>query len=158
MVKIFKKLIISNWNSIVGKKDTVFHLGDAVYDMNDVDLLSQLNGKKILIIGNYDEKNLDILEKYFMEIHINLILDNVKEIGSICLNHYPEKAPTNFFNIVGHIHSLWKVQKNMINVGCDAWNMKPISIDKIIYIYNAIKNHYDANVFAGSLKNNFETL
>ena len=51
------------------------------------------------------------------------------------------------FNIVGHIHSLWKVQRNMVNVSTDIWNFSPVSEDKILFIRNAIENFYDENVF-----------
>jgi len=58
------------------------------------------------------------------------------------------------FNICGHIHGLWKVQRNMINVGVDAWHFIPVSEEQIIFYMNGIKKHYDANVFAGELEPN----
>ena len=50
-------------------------------------------------------------------------------------------------NIVGHIHGLWKVQPNTINVGVDAWNYKPLSTDDIKFVTTAMEKHYDNDVF-----------
>lgn len=63
------------------------------------------------------------------------------------LVHYPVDAKSDKMNIVGHIHGLWKVQPNMINVGVDAWHFRPVPETTISFIHNAIKNYYDKNVF-----------
>ncbi|MDI6738323.1 MAG: hypothetical protein QME12_07475, partial [Nanoarchaeota archaeon] len=64
------------------------------------------------------------------------------------LNHYPVNHVPDKFNIVGHIHSLWKVKPNMVNVGADAWHFRPVSEAEILFVHNAIaKGYYDANVF-----------
>ena len=57
-------------------------------------------------------------------------------------------------NVCGHIHSLFKVQRNTVNVGCDAWHFEPVSINKLLFIINAIHNYFDENVFAGELECN----
>ena len=67
------------------------------------------------------------------------------------VNHYPEHGSKEMFNIVGHIHGLWRVQWNMINVSTDAWNYTPVSEDTIKFCMNAIDKFYDINVFAGEL-------
>ena len=70
------------------------------------------------------------------------------------LNHYPNKCNeylklTNqqTLCLTGHIHGLWRVQKNIINVGVDAFHFQPVSIEEVALIYNAMLNHYDNNVF-----------
>jgi len=142
--------IIDSWNNVVGADDTVFHLGDAVVSEKneDFELLNRLAGYKVLITGNYDEKITFRLANYFDEIAEHKTI-RIKGID-FYLNHYPLKAKENIFNLVGHIHSLWKVQKNMINVSTDCWGFKPISIDTILFCYNSIKNYYDQNVFPNS--------
>jgi hypothetical protein len=45
----------------------------------------------------------------------------------------------------------------MINVSLDAWNYKLIPEENIKFLYNAIKNHFDINVFAGELDSNKKT-
>ena len=81
---------------------------------------------------------------------INLKTDKI----FVHLNHYPVEARPDIFNLVGHIHSLWKVQRNMINVSTEAWSYFPVSIEKIEFTIEAIKKHYDQNVFAGELDTN----
>lgn len=48
--------LIANWNKVVTDKDTVFHLGDFAFGGNDAwdSILSQLNGKIYLILGNHE--------------------------------------------------------------------------------------------------------
>lgn len=133
--------------------DELIHLGDVVYDMtNDVvtDLLvlrekSYPNSKFTLILGNYDDNKLEFLNKIFHEI----IEDKTVEIKGreYYLNHYPSKCIDKEFSLTGHIHGLWKVQKNMINVGVDAWHFKPVSEDEIDFCRTACEKYYDKNVF-----------
>jgi len=61
---------------------------------------------------------------------------------------YPAHAVADRFNIVGHIHGLWKVQPNMVNVGVDAWHFRPVSEQEIRFVYDAMRTgKYDENVF-----------
>lgn len=147
-------LIISNYNKLVADSDTVYFLGDIAYNPEKISLINNLKGYKILIKGNYDDKIDDsILKTYFNEVYSeNLII----EIGGekFHLNHYPSKCVDTMANLTGHIHGLWKVQRNMINVGVDAWHMMPINEEMITFVYNAIRKYYDENVFAGELNAN----
>lgn len=50
-------ILIKNWNSVVKKNDVIYHLGDFAFHYDEQklkDLLSKLNGHKVLIIGNHD--------------------------------------------------------------------------------------------------------
>ena len=157
----FDKQIIENWNSVVGENDVVYCLGDVSLSEKGLKNISKCNGKKILIKGNYDEESTakykvsdDLLKKYFYKIYKSGYIKIKNE--RIYLNHYPNKGKKDCFNIVGHIHGGWRVQKNMINVGLDAWNYFPISENKIIFYMNAIRKFYDDNVFAGELECNLK--
>jgi calcineurin-like phosphoesterase family protein len=142
--------LIEYWNSTVGKDDTVYHLGDFAYNDESIEIISKLNGKIHLIKGNYDDpRPQNKLKELFESVQDDLIIKLNGE--SIYLVHYPEKGRKDMFNIVGHIHGLWKVQRNMINVGCDAWHYKPVSEEQIKFTIEAIRKHYDINVFAGEL-------
>ncbi|MDR2541436.1 MAG: hypothetical protein LBD11_06895 [Candidatus Peribacteria bacterium] len=44
--------LVSNWNRVVSTDDFVYHLGD----FGNYDRLPELNGKIILILGNYEER------------------------------------------------------------------------------------------------------
>jgi calcineurin-like phosphoesterase family protein len=55
--KEMDKVLVQNWNKVVGPDDLVYHLGDfAVGGGPAGPYLDQLNGKIILIHGNHDER------------------------------------------------------------------------------------------------------
>jgi calcineurin-like phosphoesterase family protein len=157
--------IVKRWNEFVDPKDLVIVVGDVSVTRDGFDNLLKCNGEKWLIKGNYDieikdggtakyEINDKMLSKYFSKI-----LDSVEvEIGDekVFVNHFPTKTKKEQFNICGHIHGLWKVQRNAINVGVDAWHFTPVSEDLIKFQMGGIKNHYDQNVYAGELVSNIE--
>ena len=69
------------------------------------------------------------------------------------MNHYPVNCSDKYFSIVGHIHGLWKIKRNMVNVGVDAWHFKPVSLNEIRFIKSGIdKGYYDENVFYNERK------
>jgi calcineurin-like phosphoesterase family protein len=141
--------------------DELWHLGDVIYDLSDEFYFESLRqsypkSKFNLIVGNYDEDKLDILGKYFDNIFDSTVIHIGETIKGVFLNHYPIKCKSELwdndrqrfdFAITGHIHGLWKVQKNMINVGVDAWHFKPVSEDEILFCWNAMQKFYDENVF-----------
>lgn len=141
--------------------DELWHLGDVLYDPEDHLYLYWLkmrfpNSKFNLVVGNYDEDKLDILEKYFDNIYTDYFVNLDFTVKGIYLNHYPIKCKQELerrdpspwdFAITGHIHGLWKVQRNLINVGVDAWHFKPVSEDEIKFCWNAVQKFYDENVF-----------
>ena len=148
------KAIVDGYNSMVEDNDTVYFLGDISMDKKGFENLNNMNGNKILIKGNYDKKySDDFLLEYFDEVgdKAELVLSNGEKVY---LNHYPTEARADLFNIVGHIHGCWKVQKNMLNVGVDAWHFKPVPEDKVLFQMNGIRNFYDENVFAEDLPAN----
>ena len=155
------KTIMDNFYKEFKDGDILWHLGDVVVGdlkgseahlerMRTLYPNSQLN----LILGNYDTDKVDILSKYFDSIHEEFSLVSFSDKLMIYLNHYPSKCKEKLeedreytFAITGHIHSLWKVQRKMINVGVDAWHFKPVSHSQIMFCWNAMQNHYDENVF-----------
>lgn len=52
--------IISNWNEVVGINDNVYIIGDfSEYDLDMTrDILNRLNGDKVIILGNHDNKEI----------------------------------------------------------------------------------------------------
>lgn len=157
--------IVKKWNELVGENDLVIHCGDVSMTEDGLKILKKLKGELWLVKGNYDKSvedggtakykiNDDILSKYFKKIIDELEI----EIGGepIYINHYPTNCKDDVMNICGHIHGTWKVQRNMINVGVDAWHFVPVSEDLIKFQINGIRKHYDQNVFAGELLSNIK--
>lgn len=69
IIEMMDKWLIDLWNSQVTKKDVVYILGDFSFHNAEENkkLLSKLNGKKFLILGNHDG-NSDKLDNHFEQI------------------------------------------------------------------------------------------
>jgi calcineurin-like phosphoesterase family protein len=124
--------LIKNWNSVVTNNDIVFHIGDFAFKNFDA-FKEFLQGQIIFIKGNHDEENKIIIE----DCVINFNQKN------IYLNHFPDLCKAEY-NLCGHIHDKWKAKvedgKYIINVGCDVWNYKPVSLQQIIEEFKHMKN------------------
>lgn len=130
--------LISNWNNVVDKNDLVIILGDFSFRKANgtMDLLSQLNGDKMLIKGNHDmflnDKTFD--KSLFIGVYDYL---EIKYKGQeLVLMHYPiqsfkhqnrEVKPAVL--LFGHIHSNYcSLPKHSFNVGVDVNDYTPINI------------------------------
>lgn len=94
--------LVEAWNFVVSPEDKVYHLGDVAIARKGLELLEQLNGRKVLIKGNHDIFKLKDYEKHFKDIRATWKLDN------FVLSHVPIH-PNSFprwciANIHGHIH------------------------------------------------------
>jgi len=106
--------MITQWNSVVGDYDIVYHLGDVRFGAKDwmIDNWGRLKGKKRLILGNHDDPAFlggkdknghNFFEKIMLwrEIpDLNLVLSHVPLYMTGDSNH--QKCA---FNVHGHIHA-----------------------------------------------------
>lgn len=146
--------MIDRWNSVVGKKDIVYHLGDFSLSTNNIiNILAQLNGKIHLVPGNH-EKCFSSRDKWRKEVqkYLGYGFASAQErmelkIGShaVELCHLPfknEVDPDQRFSqwrpidrgqflLHGHVHERWSVSGRMINVGVDVRNFTPISESEV---------------------------
>ena len=80
------EVLIKNWNDKVSNEDTVYILGDFCWQTENewIGILKQLNGKKVLILGNHDLKNPTTkLKKMFLDIKpYKEITDNILITGT----------------------------------------------------------------------------
>ena len=164
-VEEMHKTIIRNWNSQVRDQDTVIVVGDFSFGTNaeTKGILDQLKGTKILVKGNHDKNGLagfdfvcetmtlKIADEFVLVCHYpykhkwykslyNKIKHFFKGKKQFRRRHdwyYPED--TGGFLLNGHSHSKLKVQGRAIHVGVDAWNFKPIPLQKIADIIVNIK-------------------
>lgn len=126
--------MIEAWNSVVGKGDKVFHLGDFVFGGYDnwVDILSKLNGDIVLIKGNHcSSKQIDKLIKngYLLKEQFYPVGHYMKrEKLQLWMTHYPMEIGNrpNKVSLHGHIHSndYAGYDLNQINVGVDGFVAK----------------------------------
>ncbi len=125
--------IKKNINEVVKKEDHLYIIGDLAWLRPDQKMrlhpiLEKINGIKHLILGNHDELNpFDYENAGITSIHTSLI------VNDRILCHDPAKSCVDRTRtwLVGHVHTLFTVQKNCINVGVDVWDFKPLSEIKI---------------------------
>ena len=129
--------IIQKWNSVVKENDVVYHLGDVGFGTTEKlkELISRLNGTKILLRGNHDfRRGLNGWKEVgFSEVYKKRI-----EIGNLILTHAPlEIVEEGKINVFGHIHDKPLDERfdknNHICVSCDVVDYTPqlIDIEKI---------------------------
>ncbi|MBE7184071.1 MAG: metallophosphoesterase family protein [Methylobacterium mesophilicum] len=128
--------LIANWNAVVGAEDEVWHLGDfcrAVRPGHAAALLSRLNGRKHLVIGNNDGPETVSAAPWQSAQHYReLVVDGVM----LVLCHYPFRTWNGMgrksVNLHGHSHGRLKVQTRQYDVGADPMNLRPVPLHEIL--------------------------
>jgi calcineurin-like phosphoesterase family protein/2'-5' RNA ligase len=139
------KTIVENWNSTIGKNDTVYFLGDMAFGKDSRKAshwIKQLNGKIIFIEGNHEEvgniKSYSTAEDVILKYRGKEFL----------LVHDPTLKPKNWngWTIHGHKHNnhleefpFINGNKKTINVSCELLNYIPINLNKIIKRLGKVK-------------------
>lgn len=144
-------------NQLVSPEDLVYVIGDVCYQKTPEFLteVKRFNGNKILIRGNHDRVFSDKdLEPYFdfivaegEGINYCAVRYGDKDPTEFYLTHYPTRGVVDKFNLVGHIHGAWKYQLNMLNVGVDVHNYRPVCEDSLEFHFKAINEFYDNDVW-----------
>ena len=155
-VNQMNQTMIMNWNRIVNDDDMVFVLGD----FGEYDYANKLNGKIVLICGNYEKNDMErlnlsfsqfrdlLIEKGFYDVHESYLDINVDVINKpLHLIHEPSKKIDNAFNLYGHVHKTHLLKRFGLNVGIDLHNYTPIEIDTILFYKTGIEKYYDDEVF-----------
>lgn len=93
------KDIIKKWNKKVKAKDTVYIIGDVTFGKFEEtkELLAKLNGEKVLIRGNHDERftSAEWVELGFKDVRDTYVIK--KENEKWILSHYPYSSSFKFF-------------------------------------------------------------
>ena len=139
--------LIKNWNSVVGKDDLVYHLGDIGFaSANKLrGILEQLNGNIFLITGNHDKwKEMQKLNDLFASVqnYKEIKYNYGRESYHICMMHYPiqqwNRMHYNSMMLCGHSHGMLNHDvreghiKYDVGVDTDFANLYPILLDDII--------------------------
>lgn len=140
-VEEMNRTILTNYNAVVNKNDTVYILGDICHHMNvDTanDIIARMNGRKYLITGNHDKK-------YDPELFAD-----IRDFMTVSLNgryftlmHYPmmswPKKNSGSIQLHGHIHARMEYNEQnrtegilRYDVGVDANIFYPVSVKQII--------------------------
>jgi calcineurin-like phosphoesterase family protein len=127
--------LIRYWNATVGPDDEVWHLGDFMSSRagNADQLLSALNGKKHLIIGNGDPAEVINASGWASTQHyVELTIGD--QLLILC--HYPfrtwNKMGRKSINLHGHSHGKLKPLPQQYDVGVDAHGLRPVELAEIL--------------------------
>ena len=147
-VEQMNDVMIANWNSVIGKDDTVFHLGDFCLGgaAEWTKILDRLNGKIYPIMGNHDLKN---IRQGFISRFEHVAMQMRIEIGKkrIYLCHYPflcfeGSYKDDVWQLFGHVHTrrsnsgidagrLQYLYPTQYDVGVDNNNFIPVSFGQV---------------------------
>ncbi len=139
------EVLISNWNNRVTNNDTVYILGDLIFRSRKKpdEYLTQLKGKKHLIVGNHDRQWISkcSLDRYFESVSNLLYISDGQHQITLC--HYPMMSwphAKRCYMVFGHIHNntdadYWRLIENsdqMLNAGVDINKFKPVTFDEMV--------------------------
>lgn len=122
--------LIKNWNSVVGKNDIVYVVGDFALcgKAKIIEIGNQLNGRKRLILGNHDGASIATYREAGFEFVYNhhIVLDDF-----FIVSHVPQndiQAP--FLNIHAHTHEPSN-SKNHFCVSVENINYTPLNFEEV---------------------------
>lgn len=163
-VKDMSESLIKNWNSVVGKDDIVFDLGDMFWWDSRHEIkkfIGRLNGTIYKVAGNHD---MDIHKLFELcDTDKVILLDDVNQVFvagldkdkpskqlELWVSHTPQATWPHFQHapsFFGHIHSGpltdnavdvpgkdLILKKNQIDVGVDNWNYTPVDLETLLKV------------------------
>lgn len=144
--------MIRDWNALVSPEDEVYMLGDVAFSNAEkaVAILKQLNGRKILVEGNHDKKNLRDRDFRACFERIHSYLDMNHNGVKIIMCHYPfaewDQMHRGSVHFYGHLHQN-TVDNNRYrarNVGMDCTGQILILLEDAIAdaLKGEIKQHH----------------
>ena len=145
------KVLITNYNAVIRPDDTVYILGDLCFRMPSLEaaneIISSMNGKKILIRGNHDKQ---YNERLFTQIKDFETL-KIHEPGNafFAMMHYPmlswPHSHHGSIQLHGHVHGTREDNENNLlegvrryDVGVDANDYYPVSLNKILEFFSML--------------------
>jgi calcineurin-like phosphoesterase family protein len=151
--------ITDNWNSVVGKNDIVWVLGDAVIGSGGLDSVALLNGRKHLITGNHDAPFPGHRDSHKAQAKWFLYFESIQAFArrkvrdiEFMMSHFPYPGPasdhteterypgyrlrdTGMLLVHGHTHEGIRVhpqRPRQLHVGLDAWDLRPVPEDTVV--------------------------
>lgn len=129
-------VMIERWNSVVGKNDTVLHLGDFSFgDKRTVSRIRKhLNGKIYMVKGNHDKHGVS----WYNNVGINMVKKPFI-IGNFLFSHARKMdIGPNMIGICGHSHNKIPLltesgSNKFYNVSVENLNYTPIRIKDLLH-------------------------
>ena len=132
------RAMVDIWNSVVGPRDTVWHVGDFWYgpskDKSDAErVFRRLHGQKHLVVGNHDGAATKALP--WASVQDGVAVVNADE-ATVVAFHYPMRswphAARGAVHVFGHVHGRLADTRKSCDVGVDRWAFAPIGIEAVL--------------------------
>lgn len=128
--------LIETWNETIGPEDEVWHLGDVMSARSTENadlLLSRLNGRKHLVIGNNDPVPVTQAVawesvQHYAEIRLGDQLLVLCHYAFRTWNQMSKKS----INLHGHSHGRLKPVPRQFDVGVDARRLRPVTLEELM--------------------------
>lgn len=135
-IDVHDAALVENWNGVVAPTDDVWHLGDFALGPPPegvAALLAVLNGTKHLVIGNNDAPETIAQAGWASTQHYaELSVENIR----LVLCHYAfrtwNRMGSGVVNLHGHSHGRLKPATRQYDVGVDAQEFRPVTLDRIL--------------------------
>lgn len=134
-VQEMDEALVTQWNAVVTKTDTVWHLGDfahrAAPDRAQA-IFRRLNGTKHLVIGNHDTPFVRTLDWASTPCQIAEISAGGQRV---VMCHYAMRTwpgqHRGAIHLFGHSHGRLPASPASCDMGVDCWSFYPASLDQI---------------------------
>ena len=133
--------LIENWNSVVAEDCIIFILGDFCWTHKAStwkNLIDTLNGDKVLIMGNHDDKKIikALKDDFLIEPRERLTI-TINGSNKMVLDHFPQYewsgSRHGTIHLFGHIHQKDSpiARVNSYNVSVERNYYRPISLKEV---------------------------
>lgn len=149
-VEEMDETMVENWNRVVTRYDTIYHLGDVVIPRPSLKILDRLNGRKILIRGNHDQGPLKDFSSYFEDVRGAFFLrPGSNFMGGLIFTHipvHPDCLSGHYRgNVHGHLHCHLAMKDGQVdlryfNACVERNNFAPVALDTILNYYTINKS------------------
>lgn len=117
--------LIAKWNSMVSVEDTVYIIGDVFFHKagRAISIVSRLNGKLNLVLGNHDEVIINNPE-------LSMLFESISPYKTITIDgqyvvlfHFPiwewDRMHRGAYHLYGHVHGKESIPGRAMDVGID---------------------------------------
>lgn len=126
--------LVHAWNSRVGHRDEVWHLGDFAMGASPERcqaLFNRLNGRKWLVRGNHDKAQVTELQWQGVFDLARITVEGQR----LVLCHYAMRSWPQVWrgslHLYGHTHGTLPPTRQSCDVGVDAWAYRPATLEEI---------------------------
>ena len=124
--------LVKNFNQKVSKRDKTFFLGDMCFDIDALDVIRGLNGRKVLVLGNHDRDS----NKRPTIIQLAEVFDDIQSLvgyKDLWLSHAPIHPDElrGKKNVHGHTHGSCIDDPRYLNVCPEHTDFKPIDLNEV---------------------------